>query len=207
MRNVISKLSAWVHQHLFSCVLNMDSSETEYARSRDRCAYARENGYVSHCKKGMWLSWLAEGSGGLICHHWWGDTGCGGQSLSDLEASVCSNSDGQNEMGARQSTLTSPSTPRPPAQPWPWAQQNCKVGPGTPHPSNSPVNPPSRPLHPGAAVSHQAPLHPPLSTNHHPDHPQPQPSVPFSSNRAVWPSSPAFNLPSRSGAEANKAPR
>lgn len=43
----------------------------------------------------------------------------GGQSLSDLEASVCSNSDGQTETGARQSTLTSPSTPRPPAQPWP----------------------------------------------------------------------------------------
>lgn len=39
-----------------------------------------------------------------------------------------------------------------------------------------------------------------------PPHYHPQPSVPFSSNRAVWPSSPAFNLPSRSGAEANKAP-
>ncbi|KAI4812764.1 hypothetical protein KUCAC02_024132, partial [Chaenocephalus aceratus] len=40
-----------------------------------------------------------EGSGGLICHHWRGDRGCGGRSLSDLEASVCSNSDGQNETG------------------------------------------------------------------------------------------------------------
>lgn len=49
----------------------------------------------------------------------------------------------------------------------------------------------------------QPPL--PYSTNHRRYHPHP--SVPFSSNRAVWPSSPAFNLPSRSGAEANKAPR
>lgn len=49
----------------------------------------------------------------------------------------------------------------------------------------------------------QPPL--PYSTNQHRSHPHP--SVPFSSNRAVWPSSPVFNLPSRSGAEANKAPR
>ncbi|CAG6016922.1 unnamed protein product [Menidia menidia] len=34
----------------------------------------------------------------------------------------------------------------------------------------------------------------------------PQPSAPFSSIHAVWPSFPAFNLPSRSRAEANEAP-
>lgn len=41
------------------------------------------------------------------------------------------------------------------------------------------------------------------SPNHHREQP-PQPSVPFSSNRAVWPGSPAFNLPSRSRARGQQ---
>lgn len=147
-----------------------------YAKRQQRGVW-EGNVCVSHCKYRIWLSWLTEGSGGLICHHWWGDRGCRGQNLSDLEVSVCSNSDGQTETEARQSTLTSPSTPRSPAQPWPWAQQNCKVGSGSP----PPPPPQSRPLHPGAAVSHQvAPpnhlsLTPQTTTATTPTHPSPSP--------------------------------
>lgn len=145
---------------------------------------------VWHPEKKIWLSWLTEGSGGLICHQWRVDRGYEGQSLSDLEASVCSNSDGQNEMGPPPHFPRIPSIPRPPAQPWPWAQQGQN-----PHPDPSIM----RQLF---LIKTPPPSHPTPKTSllYHP-----QSSVPFSSNHAVWPGSPAFNLPSRSGAEANKA--
>lgn len=75
---------------------------------------------------------------------------------------------------------------------------------GLEHPSTPPSPDPSVPVQLFLIKSlPQPPL--PYSANHQCAHPHP--CVPFSSNRAVWPSSPAFNLPSRSGAEANKAPR
>lgn len=148
--------------------------------------------------------WLTEGSGGLICHHWWVDRGCEGQSLSDLEASVCSDSDGQNEMRARWSSLHPPNQQSQVwAQTWPWVQQgHCCSNPEEKGKKKKERNSPTRPLHPGAAVSHQVL---PLSIPKPPKLPPPA-FVPFFSNRAVWDNSPAFNLPSRSRAEANKAP-
>lgn len=97
-----------------------------------------------------------------------------------------------------------------------WGRVKVRPPPFSPHPHHTQASgtalalstarpkSPSRPLHHEAAVSHQDP-HPPTQLPKPPALPPPVIRPPFSSNHAVWPSSPAFNLPSRSGAEANEA--